>query len=176
MSEATPVTRKPSAAWLQTGFLLLLVALSVFYLWQTQYVRDPPRNILVGPRTFPLLVGGLMLVVSILLVWRDVRPTKGSDAASVVVSDAEGEGDVTISDWPAVWAVLASLMMLAFLLVPLGFVATIALSLFGLSTFFAPTHWLRNLIVAVTFSVVVYALFTQVLGIPLPNGVLASFF
>jgi putative tricarboxylic transport membrane protein len=177
MSDAAPASQKPFAALLQTGFLILLVAFSAFYLWQTQYVPDPPRNILIGPRTFPRLIGGLMLLVSLLLLWRHLRPSAKADAEGLgIPSDAEGEGEVTISDWPAVWAVLASLVALSFLLVPLGFTTTIALTLFGLSTFFAPKHWLRNLIVAVTFSVTVYLLFTLLLGIPLPNGILEPLF
>ena len=45
---------------------LSLPVFSLLYLWQSYLL--PPGNVLIGARTFPLLIGGLMLVISLILV------------------------------------------------------------------------------------------------------------
>src|SRR3546814_890506 len=83
------------------------------------------------------------------------------------------DDEVSISDWAAVVVVLSTLLMLFLVLETLGFVAALSLFLFGLSTFFTPRLWGRNLVVAVLFAVTFYALFTYGLRIVLPNGILS---
>lgn len=153
----------------------LLVPFSIFYIWQGMQVTEPPRNIVVGPRTFPVLIGVFMLAVSAVLAWRQIRLRLG--AASLrkeqegMAVPLEDEG-LPIQDWPAVWLVLGSLLVLIVLFEALGFVVGISFFIFGLSTVFAPRHWPLNLAVALGFSLLFFYLFTIVLGIPLPKGVL----
>lgn len=181
MSE-TPAQRKEGAiaGKVETVFTVLLPIFSMFFIWQATQVSEPPLNIFVGPRTFPLLIGWMMLAVSVVLVWQRMR-TVAAEASAAAPDPQLGlvplEADETsISDWPAVWSVLGSLLILFLLLEPLGFVAALALFLFGLSTLFGPRRWLLNLVISVAFSTFFYYLFTRVLEIPLPNGVLSSLF
>lgn len=181
MSE-TPAQRKEGAiaGKVETVFTVLLPIFSMFFIWQATQVSEPPLNIFVGPRTFPLLIGWMMLAVSVVLVWQRMR-TVAAEASAAAPDPQLGlvplEADETsISDWPAVWSVLGSLLILFLLLEPLGFVAALALFLFGLSTLFGPRRWLLNLVISVVFSTFFYYLFTRVLEIPLPNGVLSSLF
>jgi putative tricarboxylic transport membrane protein len=164
----------------ETAFTLLLPIFSIVFIWQATQVSEPPRNISVGPRTFPLLIGCMMLAVSAVLVWQHFRMRLSE--AHATASNIEmavvplEEDDTKVSDWPAVWGVLGALLALFVLLEPLGFVVALALFLFGLSTFFGPQRWLLNLVTAVTFSASFYYLFTRILDIPLPNGVLKFLF
>ena len=174
---AAPQKSGAVARIVETGFTVLLIPFSLFYLWQSTEVPEPPRNIVVGPRTFPMIVGGLMLGVSAMLVWRRLRAAASMSAAvdpepAAVPIDDEG----TISDWPAVWTVLGSLLALFVLLEPLGFVTAFSIFIFGLSTLFSPGRWLVNLVVSLAFSVSFFFLFTRILEIPLPNGLLAWLF
>jgi putative tricarboxylic transport membrane protein len=89
---------------------------------------------------------------------------------------AAEEEDSAISDWSAVITVFVFLIGLFLLLEPLGFCLSMTLFIFGLATFFNRRIWLANLIVGVGFSGCFYYLFTQVLEIPLPNGVLSAWF
>ena len=155
-----------------------LVPFSIFYIWQGMQVTEPPRNIVVGPRTFPVLIGLFMLAVSTMLVWRRIRSYLGSaslrKAQETMAVPLENE-ELPIRDWPAVWLVLGSLLALVVLFETLGFVAGISLFIFGLSTVFAPRNWLVHLAVALGFSLLFYYLFTNILGIPLPKGILELF-
>lgn len=168
------------ATKVETAFTFLLPVFSVFFIWQATEVSEPPSNIAIGPRTFPLLIGGMMLAVSIVLAWQRWRalvPQAGGSAPGTPFDVVPLEQDDTsISDWPAVWSVLGFLLALFLLLEPLGFVAALALFLFGLSTLFAPRQWLPNLAIAIGFSTFFYYLFTRILEIALPNGILSSLF
>jgi putative tricarboxylic transport membrane protein len=164
----------------ETVFTVLLPLFSIFFIWGSTQVSEPYRSIAVGPRTFPLLIGWMMLATSIVLVWQRLRTVAArvfataSDPQMTLVPLEENE--TSISDWPAVWIVIGSLLALCLLLERLGFVATISLFLFGLSTLFGPRRWSLNLLVSLAFSSLFYYLFTSVLGIPLPNGVLSFLF
>lgn len=161
---------------LEIVFVVGIILFSVGFIWQATLVREPFTTMVVGPRTFPLMVGVAMLVVSAVLLWRRVHDKSSAggpsgDAAAVPLDDDE----VTIGDWPAVWWVLGAILAMFVFLVPLGFIPTVTLFLAGLSTLFSPRHWLRNVIVAVVFSCFFFFIFAWVLGIPLPKGILAPF-
>jgi putative tricarboxylic transport membrane protein len=157
---------------------LLLPVFSLWYLWQSYLL--PSGNVLIGARTFPLLTGGIMLIVSLILVWQQFRPAAASTgdepAASPALDVEEGEGDATIEDWPATLVVIVAILAFIVAFEPLGFVIAIILFLFGLSTFFSPQRWVTNLIVAVCFAFGAYFLFTQGLSVQLPNGPLEALF
>lgn len=165
----------------ETVFTVLLIFFSLFFIWQATQVPEPPRNIVVGPRTAPLLVGGMMLAVSLVLLWQRFRRIVADGSGSAQEAEDEGvvaleEDETSISDWPAVWSVLGSLLALFLLLELLGFVVALSLFLFGLSTLFGPHRWKLNLLVSLSFSLFFYALFTRFLGIALPNGILSPWF
>jgi putative tricarboxylic transport membrane protein len=164
----------------ETLLTLLLPLFAIGYIWGATQVTEPPRNIVVGPRTFPLLIGWTTLAVSIALVWQRMRAfakarrAAAADTPTMMVPLEDDEASV--SDWPAVWWTLGFLLALFVLLERLGFAIAITLFLFGLSTLFAPRRWALHLVIALAFSLAFYYVFTQVLGIPLPNGLLEPFF
>jgi putative tricarboxylic transport membrane protein len=165
--------RRGSGRILETTFCVALVLFSVVFLWQATLIRQPFTTMVIGPRVFPYIVGVLLLVVSVLLLWRRV-----SDGAGEVQEDdgsvpLEEDDDTSIGDWPGVWFTLISLVALFALIEPLGFIPAMTLFLFVVPTFFAPRHWLRNLIVSLIFSGFFFFLFAWFLGIPLPKGILA---
>ncbi|HEY9869644.1 MAG TPA: tripartite tricarboxylate transporter TctB family protein, partial [Candidatus Obscuribacterales bacterium] len=176
MSE-TPFRREgPLAAKVETVFAFVLPFFSVFYIWQATEVTEPPSNITVGARTFPLLIGFLMLAVSVVLAWQRWRARYPEASAAHEQSQAGviplEEDETSIGDWPAVWTVLVALVALFLLFEPLGFIAAVGLFLFVLSTLFAPSRWMFHLVISIGFSGFFYYLFTRILEIPLPKGIL----
>jgi putative tricarboxylic transport membrane protein len=153
---------------------LSLPVFSLLYLWQSYLL--PSGNVLIGARTFPLLTGGLMLVVSLILVWQQFRPAAAGGEEKAVEEELDLGVDTEEQDWPGTLVVIVAILAFIAGFETLGFVIAITLFLFGLSTFFSPTNWLRNLVVAVSFAVGAYVLFTQGLSIQLPNGPLEAFF
>ncbi|KRE68852.1 hypothetical protein ASG79_22870 [Arthrobacter sp. Soil761] len=56
--------------------------------------------------------------------------------------------------------------------IPLGYVLSTAVFLGIVVTVIDPAKWKRNVLFAIGFSAIVYLGFTQLLGVPLPVGVL----
>ncbi len=153
---------------------LLLPVFSLLYLWQSYLL--PSGNVLIGARTFPLMVGGIMLVVSLILVWQQFRPVAAGSEETAVDDEIDIDVENAFQDWQATLVVIGAVFAFIVAFEPLGFVIAITLFLFGLSTFFSPKQWLSNLTVAVCFAVGAYVLFTQGLSVQLPNGPLEAFF
>ena len=167
------------AALVEITFSAALVFFSGFFIWQATLVNQPPTTLVVGPRTFPMIVGAIMLVMTVIVLARCMRNAYGRQSASAIEESSAvplEEDETTISDWPAVWSVLGSLLAFFIFLEPFGFIPATTLFLFGLSSLLAPKQWLRNLVVATTFSTFFFFVFAWFLGIPLPKGLLAPFF
>ena len=86
---------------------LLLPVFSLVYLWQSYLL--PSGNVLIGARTFPLLVGGIMLVVSLILVWQQFRPLPlpAKKRSCTRRSTSIGDQDA-VQDWPAILVVVSA--------------------------------------------------------------------
>jgi putative tricarboxylic transport membrane protein len=134
-----------------TGLILLILTLVYGYLalqFKITFMVDP-----IGPKAFPLIIAGMMILFSIFLI---VRPDKEPD-------------------WPdrAVWLrkalVLASFVVYAYTLVPLGFLLSTTLEITFLAVMFDGKAS-KGLVAAIATSLVLYSLFVFILGIPLPVG------
>ncbi len=116
-----------------------------------------------GPRFIPLLVGVALVVLSALFLLRTfVRP----DEALGERCAAEDE----VTHWPTPALLAGGLVAYAFLLEPLGYIVATTL-------FFAPVAFLlgsraivRDAIAGLVLAVVLFAAFTQLLGVSLPAG------
>jgi len=124
----------------------------------------------IGPRFFPFVVaGGLILLGGLLLLdaWRTRR----------------GEGSPEIgqaADCPVNWTRLGWLVLAlvsgAVLLEPVGFVLGAAVLFWLSARAFGSRHPVRDAAVAVAFSTAVFLSFTRGLGLMLPPGILRGLF
>ncbi|MFL0459683.1 tripartite tricarboxylate transporter TctB family protein [Kytococcus sedentarius] len=157
---------------LVAGLLLLVAALQI-----AEPARQSPG---FGPRVLPLAVSSGLVICGALLVWgalrgRDPRAGLGDD----LLGEEDGDRVEEVLDWdepPVPWTGLAvvvgSLVLYAVLFIPLGFIASTLIFLMALTTWIHPGAWLRNLIFAVVVPIGVYFLFTEVLAVKLPSGIL----
>lgn len=131
------------------------LVLAIFFIWQARlielsFISDP-----LGPRTFPIIIGALMGLASLVIL---VRP------------DPEPR-------WPAAARLVeigASIVMMvgyALLLPKLGFVITTAVAAAYL-TWRLGTGPLRAVVTGVLTSVGIYVIFHLVLGLSLASGLL----
>lgn len=161
--------------WGEAAFTLLLPLFAGLYIWQAMQVTEPPSNISIGPRTFPLLVGWAMLATSLLLCWKLLVKALGGQASQEEFLPVDDE-ETAIRDWLAVAVVVGVIVFLCAALEPIGFVVSIFIFLSVLSNFFSPKRWITNTVISMLFSMFFYWLFTRVLEIPLPNGILTGLF
>ena len=123
------------------------------------------ENTPVGPKAVPIAIGVALATASLALAIRGfVWGRSRRDAAS---------GDEAPPQDLRKLGVVA-LMLLGYILifVPLGYAISTFLFMLAVTTYLDHEHWMRNLVYAVVFSVVVYSIFVYVFGVQLPAGVL----
>ncbi|MFV2023460.1 tripartite tricarboxylate transporter TctB family protein [Micromonospora sp. LOL_028] len=168
----------PVAAIIRRACLIgVLPAFSVIYLWQAMTITLPARTLIVSPRGFPTLLGVLMVIVTVAIAGTELlkihRDRRARAAGTEVADDVDDETD-RITSWRDAWATVAALVAYIMLFSTLGFLVSTALFLAGLSTYLTPKKWPRNVIVAVFFAGAVHLIFTELLGVQLPAGILTG--
>jgi putative tricarboxylic transport membrane protein len=123
------------------------------------------ENTPVGPKAVPIAIGVALATASLALAIRGfVWGRSRRDAAS---------GDEAPPQDLRKLGVVA-LLLLAYILifVPLGYALSTFLFMLAATTYLDREHWIRNLVYAIVFSVVVYSIFVYVFGVQLPAGIL----
>jgi len=133
------------------GVLVLLLAAGYALVasgMQVGFLPDP-----LGPRSFPYIIA---ILVSVSALWLLFKPDPDP-------------GWPERGFWLPFGLVLTSIVAYAYLIVPLGFILTTTLEMTLLSMLFG-ARWWHGLLGALAFTLVVYFLFTEGLGVPLPAG------
>jgi putative tricarboxylic transport membrane protein len=143
------------------GALGVLVVVSALLLPVSRIARGP-----VGPAAVPVVVGGLLIIVSVFLaidVWRGGR------------GEPEGGEDIELgggTDWRTIGLLAAAFVANAVLIEPLGWVFSGAILFWGSAFALGSRHYIRDAAIAFVLSIGSWYLFALVLGIVLPPGIL----
>jgi putative tricarboxylic transport membrane protein len=164
--EASHEVKKPRVLWGELLFSLGVLALGAYFAAGAFSIRLLPSYSRIGPRFFPLLVAGGLLLCGVLLLVQAVR----GRAAPL---DESEDVDVTApADWPAV-AVLGLALLADILLIErLGFVLASTVLFWGVALGFGSRRYLRDVSIGLALSLAVYLAFTRLLDLTLPAGVL----
>ncbi|KFF98616.1 tripartite tricarboxylate transporter TctB family protein [Streptomyces europaeiscabiei] len=171
-TETTGTPPAPAAgprSWLrdhsELGVCVLLLALGVLVLTDALTMDvDIAQRGPVGPKTVPIVVGAGLLLIAALLAVDVLRGGRGQ---------AESGEDIDLSE-PADWrtvALLAGVFLGAAVLIePLGFPMAGALLFWGAAYALGSRRLDRDPLIAAVISLVTYAVFNNLLGVPLPGG------
>jgi putative tricarboxylic transport membrane protein len=143
------------------GALGLLVIVSALLLPESRIARGP-----VGPAAVPILVGGLLVIVSVFLALDIKRGGRG---------EPEGGEDIELgggTDWRTIAIVAASFLANALLIEPLGWPVSGAILFWGAAFALGSRHYIRDAAIAIALGVGSWYLFVLGLGISLPVGIL----
>ncbi|NUP66722.1 MAG: tripartite tricarboxylate transporter TctB family protein [Nonomuraea sp.] len=152
----------------ELGLAVVVLALGVFVVIGTFDVSAAASQLGLGPRFFPMLVGGAMVVIGVFYVIDVLRGGRGDPEESEDV-DADAP-----TDWRSVMLVSGIFLAFTSLLNVLGWIIGASLLFFGLSVALGAERKLRAAVVAVVLGVATYVLFVKVLGVPLPAGPLGG--
>jgi putative tricarboxylic transport membrane protein len=137
---------------------IYLYAASLFPVMKSQ---DP-----MGPRVFPVLLGVLLLVGSVLLFLETVRTRAQINKEEKVPQEGAAKPERVL------WAVVAWTVIFLFAFEPLGYVVATTVYIFPLTIYFNAKKWWTNTITSLLFPIGVYVLFVKFLGVMLPKGVI----
>ncbi len=138
------------------GLLVLFDAITI----HTDFAQRGP----VGPQAVPVLVGGLLLVVSLLLARDVLRGGHG---------EIEGGEDIDLSepsDWRTVLLLAGAFLANAALIGVVGFPLSGAILFWGAAYALGSRNYVRDPLVAAGLSILTFLVFNNLLGVSLPGG------
>lgn len=151
----------------QYGLCAFLSLLGVLVILDAgQIVHLTSSNDPIGPRPVPMILGVLLLVVA---------PVYAVDVARGGRGEPETGEDIDLStriDWRTVLLLIGVFAVNAVLIDRLGWVISGALLFWGSAFALGSRHYVRDLAIAVTLSLVTFYGFAVGLGVNLPAGVL----
>ncbi|MFF0156685.1 tripartite tricarboxylate transporter TctB family protein [Streptomyces sp. NPDC005263] len=164
--QAEPAQRR---SWLrehsELGVCVLLLALGVLVLTDALTMDvDITQRGPVGPKTVPVVVGAGLLVIAALLAVDVLRGGRGQ---------AESGEDIDLSepaDWRTVLLLTGVFLGAAVLIEPVGFPVAGALLFWGAAFALGSRRLDRDPLIAAALSLATYAVFNNLLGVPLPGG------
>lgn len=144
------------------GFAVLLTAL---YIYATEQLPGLQISDPLGPKAFPRLLGIGLLLTTVALLVETLRARKPEVNP---VQEVSGE-------WRHYWVVAALVIWTALYVAVfewLGYTLSTSVYLLGLMAYFHRGKWMSNILTSVLYSVISYWMFTKLLAVSLPRGIL----
>ena len=165
---APPATKERRVPWGELLAALALTAAGVAMLIDTSSIRVTATANAVGPRFFPYVVGGAATLVGL---WLAVAVLRGDRAEPEQSEDV----DVTqTTDWRTLAGLAGTFVVYILVIEPVGYLLS-TMFLFGASAYTLGARRPRSLVLAtVLVPFVTFMIFTRLLGIFLPNGILQA--
>lgn len=148
----------------ELGLAVVVLVLGVLVVVGTLDVSAAASQLGLGPRFFPMLVGGAMVLIGLFYVADVLRGGRADPEESEDV-DADAP-----TDWRSLGLVSGIFLAFAALLNVLGWIIGASLLFFGLSVALGAEHKPRAAGIAVVMGVATYLLFVKGLGVSLPGG------
>ena len=152
-----------SGAGLVVGLGFLVLSAVVAY--DTAVMRVPPTYAKVGPQVFPYLTALALAVLGAFFIFQ-ARARKKEAL----------HPDTTATDWAALAAISAGLLLQALVIEYLGFILSAALLFVLVAWGFGSRKIARDGAIAIILTVLVYVGFTRFLNLQLPPGIFKGLF
>lgn len=171
-SEGTrPESAHSSSFWTGRSALVIpgiLLALALILFLGIDDI-DVADDTLFGPRAFPWIVIGGLVIVAVLLALSILRNPE------VPASHVEEDGTVksgSATNWTAVAITVGSLVLFLAILEPVGWILSAALVFWGVAVGLGARTYLLTLMVGLVMSSIMQLVFAGLLGLSLPPGVM----
>ena len=155
--------RESKVAGIVAGLLLAITGALVA--WSTSQMRVPPMHAKVGPQVFPYFAAAALAFLGICFIVQALR--NGSEKLAA---------DTEQTEWMSLTLIIAGFAVEIALIKPLGFILASSLLFLCVSFGFGSRRYLRDVIVALLLSTAAYLIFTKLLNLQLPAGILGGLF
>jgi putative tricarboxylic transport membrane protein len=158
-----------SRARINPGELLVslaVVALGIFVVLGTRGISGGAGYAQVGPRAFPYIIGSGLLILGGILVWQAVS----GGWRNVPMDQEEHESP----DWMAFAILSAGVILHMVSIAWAGFILASTFLFILIARGFGSRRLLRDIIIGVLLSTAAFFIFTEGLGLRLPNGLLGG--
>jgi putative tricarboxylic transport membrane protein len=152
---------------------ILALASIVIAVYLIIYQYNMPRSSVrqaLGPSFVPIAILIVLILTAIALFFKSVQAERKADAA--VSALAEPETKTSAKQKKIVIMILLGLVIYALILTPVGFIVSTIICINYQAQLLEKGKWVRNLVVSVPLSFLVYYVFVYLLEITLPAGIL----
>jgi putative tricarboxylic transport membrane protein len=153
----------------ELAFAGSLLILGLVVLYDTSKMLVPPGSGTVGPQVFPYLVSGFVIFISLGLFFQIFRGNLG------IPEGTEFGEVVEKTDFKSLAMVAGSMLTYPLLIERAGFIIATTVVFFGVSFAYGAKNLLKNLLISIIFSLIVYFTFSKGLNVGLPAGILGIF-
>ena len=153
----------------ELAFAGSLLILGLVVLYDTSKMLVPPGSGTVGPQIFPYVVSGFVIFISLGLFFQIFRGKLG------VPEGTEFGEVVEKTDFKSLAMVAGSMLTYPLLIERAGFIIATSVAFFGVAFAYGAKNLLKNLIISIIFSFIVYFAFAKGLNVGLPAGILGIF-
>lgn len=172
---APPEAREPRHGfWAGKSALVmpgLLVVLGIFLIWGILDMEIADDSEIFGPKAFPWITAGFCFLIAVLLTVSIVRNPELPEATS----DGPAGAPTTASNWRAAGITIGSFVAFAVLLIPAGWILAGAIVFWGVTVGLGSTKYVQNLLIGLALSSIMQLIFSGLLGLTLPAGVMGLF-
>ncbi len=168
-AEPAHTAKEPSGhRWPELIIAIAVIAIGVVTILDGISQPDSTSASGLGAGQFPMLVGGMTAVLGVLLTIQILRGRLGHPDA------AEGDVDTSRVRWWQLALAAASLVLFALTVDVLGYPIAAALTFIAVAVATGAKRWWLTVAIAIVMSLGVFYLFTLLLRIQLPAGILTG--
>ena len=144
-------------------------------LWQASLIKDGIVRDPLGPRAAFYLCGGILVLGGLVVIARHLLAIR---AGYSFLATPEGTADT--KGYPASFRRAAALAGVCFayalLLQPAGYLIATPVFILAALRVLDQRNWVRNVVIAVCFTIAAYLIFAMALGVRMPLGPLTELF
>ena len=125
----------------------------------------------IGPSFMPIAILVALILSALLILFTSLRTNPKPEGADT--TPAESPAETSAAQYKIMGMIILGLLVYAAILIPVGFILSTTMLILWQAQLFEKGKWIRNLVVSILFSIVVYYLFAHVLEVMLPTGILS---
>jgi putative tricarboxylic transport membrane protein len=148
---------------------IIVAAFSLAYFVVAFFIPLPPLKQQLGPAAFPQAIGLAMLILSAIYIYQQFRGSVKEDEKRAAIIGAE-EKIESKTDLKTMGFILALMVVYAFVFERLGYAISTFLAFMAGVLYLDRRHLVRDTVIGVIVSFVLYYIFMSVLRVNLPAG------
>ncbi|WP_233206248.1 tripartite tricarboxylate transporter TctB family protein [Cryobacterium sp. N19] len=169
-SRPQPGGHPAGVPWGELTFSVVLVVLGILVLFDGLGQPESKSASGIGAGFFPIIMAVFLLAIAAALVLQALRGVRGE------ADEAEGDVDTTNTRWLQALMVVGAVLFFATVLESLGYILTNAITFLAVAYAIGARRYVRDGIVSLVLSIVIYIVFTRGLSISLPAGIFEGLF
>lgn len=142
-----------------------VIIVAAIYLHADYGLRQANLGDPLGPKAFPALVGGGLILSAVLLLFETWAKRRALQDTHIAPHGPDQKHVIVVLLGMIVWTGIYY-----YFFETAGYLIATPIFLLGLLSYFNKGKYLTNVLVAAGFTAVVYLLFSVLLGVPLPSG------